>query len=140
MLGAGGGACQELPYERPPHTLPAAIRAHVHAVLDTVPIARPCPKVTERAKPGDPRCIPRHDQRKTLPHLGIEPGLTPRRRVLFLRVDGGRIANDFVVDRENLRKIAASRAVDHRLTHESPCVAGPPIILDQSLSAVAAHP
>src|SRR6202030_109426 len=34
MLGAGGGARQELGQQHPPDTLPAAVRAHVDAVLD----------------------------------------------------------------------------------------------------------
>src|SRR5450631_1664174 len=115
MLGAGGCAPQEVDHQRAPDPLAAAVRAHVDAVLDTVPIARPCPKLTEGTKAGDARCIPRHDHGKTMSHLVVEPNFAAGRRELLLRIDGGRIANDFVVDLENLRKIVAGRVVDHGL-------------------------
>src|SRR5258707_8829726 len=103
MLGAGGGARQELDHQRSPDTLTTAVRAHMDAVLDTVPVARPGPKFAEGTKPGDARSVPRHDQGKTMVRFGIEPSFAAGRRKLLLGIDRGRIANDFVVDRQNLR-------------------------------------
>ena len=47
MLAHGGGARQELDHEPSPDALPAAVGTHVHAVLRAVPVAGPCPKLTE---------------------------------------------------------------------------------------------
>jgi hypothetical protein len=106
---------QELGDHRASDTLPTPVRAHVDAVLDAVPIARPCPKLAESAEAGDAGNIPRHDQRESMRGLGIEPSRAARRREFLFRIDGGRIADDFVVDRQNLRQIVAGRVVDHEL-------------------------
>src|SRR5712671_4865664 len=111
MLGGGGGARQELDYQRPTDALAAAVRSHVDAVLDAVTIARPRPEFTERAEPDDARCVPRHDHGKAVLPFRIEPGFAACRRKLLFRIDRGRIANDFVVDRQNLRKIVAGGVV-----------------------------
>jgi len=118
--GLQHGARQEIGHEGTPDTLPAAVRAHMNAVLDTVPIAGPRPKLTEGAEPGDARCVPYHDHGESLCHFGIEPGFAAGLGELLLRIDRRRIANDFVVDRQDLRKIAAGRAVDHGplVTHD----------------------
>ena len=61
VFAHAGGSRQELRHQRPPYALAAAIRAHVNAVLDTVPISRPCPKFAEGPEPGDARGIPGDD-------------------------------------------------------------------------------
>src|SRR6185437_13381377 len=93
-------------------SLAAPVRAHVHAMLDAVPVARPCAKLAEAAESHDARSVPRHDDRETKPHLGVEPCLAASRGEFLLGVNGRRMADDLVVDRQYLRQIAPGSVVD----------------------------
>src|SRR6185312_2269242 len=98
MLAHVGGAPQELSDQGPAQSLAAPVRAHVHAMLDAVPVARPCAKLAEAAESHDARSVPRHDDRETKPHLGVEPCLAASRGEFLLGVNGRRMADDLVVD------------------------------------------
>ena len=66
-------------HERPADAAAAAIRAHVDAVLDAVPIAGPCAKLAERAESEDARmhrCATRTG--KPARGFGVEPGFAIR--------------------------------------------------------------
>src|SRR5271170_3007680 len=73
MLAHAGGAHHERGKQCSADALTAAVRANVDAVLDTVPVSRPRPKLAEGAESGDARSIPRHDHWKAMFHLGVEP-------------------------------------------------------------------
>jgi len=53
MLGAGGRARQEFNHELPADSPTTAVRAHVNAMLDAMPIAGPCAKLAEGGEPND---------------------------------------------------------------------------------------
>jgi hypothetical protein len=107
----------ELDDERPADARTAAIGPHMDAVLNGVSIARPSAKLAERPEPHDSGGIARDDEWKPKPRFSVEPDFASLRRELHLRVDCRGIANDLVVDREDLVQLLSRRRNDLHACH-----------------------
>src|SRR5882724_11089170 len=99
VLLHGGSPAHQLGDQMTAYPQAAAIRADVHAVLNAMPVARPCAKLPEASETRDSRCIPRNHQGEAGADLRVVPRLAALGGQLNLRINGGGVADDLVVNR-----------------------------------------
>ena len=113
VFAQGSGPRQKFDHQRSADALAAAVGTNMDAMLDAVAIARRRAKFAEGAEPYDARGVPGNHEWEAVLDLGVKPSDAALLSEFHIRVHGGGVANDFIVNRQNFGEILTSGIIDH---------------------------